>query len=222
MKKSRLVAILALCVAVSFLWQVAGGQAPAQQPGMTPPTSTALIDINFIMKQHAGFKANMNQMKADVDRAEADVKAESEAIKKIAEGLPELKPGSPDYKVAEERLVHRQSDLASRVQLQKREFLQREAQIYSMVYQEISQEVADYCKQYNITLVLKYNGDPLDPNHPEDVLRVINGPVVYHAPQTDITSIIVDSLNRRLAGARGADNRYAPQPRGVYVPGQPR
>jgi Skp family chaperone for outer membrane proteins len=225
-KKSYLVAFLAVGVAVSLCrMSLTGGNALAQRPGMAPPaapTSIALIDINYIFKQHPGFKAEMEQMKSDVQRAEAQVKADADAARKFSERMADFHQGTPEYKQAEEELVRKQTDIQVRVNSQKKEFLLRESQIYNRVYQEIYQEVAYYCNSNGIGVVVKFNGDPLDADRPDDVLRVINQQVVYHAKQVDITGIILQNLRSRLPPT--ADGRNAPgpvRPAGVYAPGGP-
>ena len=45
----------------------------------------------------------------------------------------------------EEEIARREADLSVKVQLQRKEFLMREAKIYNTIYQEIEQEVDYYC-----------------------------------------------------------------------------
>jgi Skp family chaperone for outer membrane proteins len=146
-------------------------------------------------------------MRRQVERAEEQVKAEREAIQQVAERQKDYRAGTQDYKSLEEELVKRQSDLAAKIQLQKKEFLQMEAKIYNTVYQEIQQEVEYYASSNNIAMVVRFNGDPVDVENPEDVLRSINSTVIWYNKAYDITPVILDSLNRTALNRGIGDQR---------------
>jgi Skp family chaperone for outer membrane proteins len=156
----------------------------------------ALLDVSRIFKSHQRFKGMMDDMKADVERAEAQVKAERENIGQLADRLQEFHKGTPEYKQMEEDLAKRQAELAVRVNLQKNEFLQREAKIYNSVYQEILQATDYFCKQNRIDMVLRFNSDQVDVERPDSVLAFINKPVVWYDRGLDITDAILQDLNR--------------------------
>lgn len=211
MKKSLFGAILAAIVlSVTFASSLANAQAPAGQPASGP--RMALLDVSRIFKNHQRFKGMMEDMKADVERAEAQVKSEKEAISKMAERLPEFRKGTQEYKQMEEDLARRQADLAVQVNLQKNEFLQREAKIYHNVYQEIWQATDYFCKQNRIDMVLRFNGEPVDIERPDSVLTFINKPVVWYDRGLDITDSILQEVNRMAVNPRPADNRGPARP----------
>lgn len=216
MRKSHLLAVLAAVVlSITLAGYYAVAQAPAR-PAMRPPQpapTIALLDVSKIFKGHTRFQSMMAAMRKDVQRAEGEVRAEREAIRKLQERLPSFK-GTPDYNAAEEDITRRRSELNVRVQLQRKEFLQREAKIYHVVYQEVLQEVNYYCSARNVDMVLRFNGDQGDPDSPETVLRRINKPVIWHAGRLDITGIVLNEMNRRAGGAapapRTGDGRGRP------------
>lgn len=217
MKHSHLGAVLA----TGFVVLVLGRPAMAQQ---APPRvvsrpagmsgAIALLDVSYIFEKHARFKMMMNDMKSDVERAEAEVQAERETIRKLIERLEQFR-GTQDYKAMEEEVAKRQGDLAVRIQLQKKEFLQREARIYHTVYQEILQEVEYFCSTNGIEMVLRFNGDAVDVERPDSVLAFINRPVVWYSKDRDITGYILKALNDRALQATGpapGGTRPAPTP----------
>jgi hypothetical protein len=83
----------------------------------------------------------------------------------------------------------------------RREFLEREAKVYFQTYQEVVSVVEQYAKWHNIGLVLRFNGEPVDPERRDDVLREINKPVVVQ-DQIDITGDILLLLNRDQQAGR--------------------
>jgi len=193
-KKSHRWAVLAAIV-LSLGYQVSFAVAQQQARSSGGP-SIALLDVNYIFKNHARFKDQMQDMKADVQRAEEKVKAERDRLNKLAEGLQEFRKGTQDYKNMETELAKGQADLAVQVNIQKNEFLQREATIYHNVYQEILQATDYYCKQNGVDMVLRFNGDPVDVQRPDSVLNFINKPVVWYQKNLDITPTILADLNR--------------------------
>jgi Skp family chaperone for outer membrane proteins len=202
-KKSLLVAALAAFLLVGLA--LAALPAAAQQPYGAPPAapSIVLLDVTALFKAHPRYRGMMNDLKADIERAEAQVREESAKLKKLAEQLQEsYRPGTPEYKSEEENLLRRQNELSIRVKLQQKEFLLRESKVHYNVYLEIIKEVQHFCQQNNITMVLRYNGEKVDPEKPEDIARLLNQPVVYHRG-IDITQQIQAQIARRADPAPG-------------------
>ena len=77
----------------------------------------------------------------------------------------------------------------------RKSFLEREAQVYYQTYLEVADAVKTYSERHNIGIVIRFNGDPVDPNKREDVLKEINKPVVFQN-QIDITPDVLALLNR--------------------------
>jgi hypothetical protein len=94
----------------------------------------------------------------------------------------------------------------------RKDFLEREAKVYYQTYLEVVDAVNTYAKRQNIGLVLRFNGEPVDPNRREDVLREINKPVVVQ-DQVDITPDVLMLLNRDQQAARPAQQGSQLPPR---------
>jgi Skp family chaperone for outer membrane proteins len=192
------VAACALCVVFAFpalAQQQPQPAAPTQglQPG---PANIAVIDIAAIYKAHTRFTQMMNEIKADMEAADGVVKKERDTLKGMVDSMEQFRSGTPDYKRLEEEIARRQADLATRVQLQKKEFLLREARVHYSVYQEIMQEVDYFAASHGIAMVFRFNSDPVDVERPEDVLRHINKPIVWVPQGCNITPYVLERLNR--------------------------
>ncbi len=200
MKKSHLLAALAGVGMLTTLAVFAVGQGVGRPaaPMQTAP-SIALIDISFIFKNHARFKQMMASMKGEVEQAEARIKQQNEQIRSWVDQLKNEKPGTQQYKQLEEAIAKARADMQVQMSLQRKEFLGKEAKIYHTVYQEIEQVVRYYATQNNIVAVLRFNGEPVDPDNPEAILRDLNKPVVWHADGLDITNLVLETLNRSAA-----------------------
>ncbi len=217
MKMSHLMAVFAACAAASLVcMSLIGGPALAQRPGMPQVSSTAvLLDVQYVFKHHDGFRAESDQVKADAQRLQAQFKTDGEEIRKFQEKLADFRPGTPDYKAAQEEFTHRVSDFQTRQTMAKQDLELREAQVFNRVYQEVQQEVEYYCANNNVALVLQFNGDPINPDKPADIGRMVTQQVVYHAKSIDITPIILQSIRARHGWTDGPRNATLPPPAGV-------
>ena len=211
-----LLAVLAVVVSASGIVSeaIAQGQQPAAAASSSAGNRIALLDVSNIFKNHIRFKGWMEDMKQDVKNAELRVRSEREEINKMVEELQQFNIGTPNYKSLEEQIAQRQADMAVKIKLQKNEFLQREAKIYYNVYQEIWQATNYICRQNSIDMVIRFNGDQIDPEMPDSVLTAINRPVVWYNPGLDITNFVLDELNRTaVTPAAAADRRGTAAPR---------
>jgi Skp family chaperone for outer membrane proteins len=179
-------------------------------PGMAPAAGTrlgveglAVVDVAYIFKNHARFKQQMDMMKQKVDAAETELKRDQEDYKRMADQLKSFQPGSPDYKKTEDDMLKKQGDLNLKVSLQKKDFMEQEGRIYFTVSKEIDDAVKQIAAKNNISLVLRFNGDPVDPVDRNDILRGINKPIVYYDPRMDITPYVLQDLNRSAGAATG-------------------
>ncbi len=204
----RHLAVLAVVVSLGYLVTMAVAQNPAggrpSQPAVGP--RVALLDVSRIFKEHTRFKQQMEQMKLDVQAAEGQVRAKREALLKLNEQLQALQRGTPDYTRTDEALNAQQTELALSIQRSKAKFLQREAEIYYGVYQEIYQATNYFCTQNGFDMVLRFSSEEADVQRPDSVLAWINKPVVWYNANLDITGYILQDVNR----APVADNRNAP------------
>jgi Skp family chaperone for outer membrane proteins len=201
------IAIL-LCVSVA---SIAQAQALPQGQPQSPRgaagsqalqgTRIASLDVNFVFKNHERFKAALDGMKRSYEAAEEEVKKDSENINKAREALQDFHKGTPEYKAREEDLLKKQAELQTKVQLKKNELVQREAENYNAVYQEILQETQSFCKANAIDMVVRINNEPANLEQPNSVLGYINRQVVWSDSSLDITLDILQRLNSRGGAA---------------------
>jgi Skp family chaperone for outer membrane proteins len=219
-KKSR---VFVVVLGTFLVLALAGAIATAQQPARSaapaaPAVDIVLIDVGAIFKQYPYFKARMNELQADVEAAEAKIKKDRDHLRSMMDELGRIKAGTQEYKDFEAQVFEFRSKLDTNVQLQRKEFLSREAKIYHQAYQEVQQEVAAFAKANSISVVLKFNREAPDPEKPDEIIRDLNKPVLYHAGHLDITNYIIDLLAKRAGGANPAANTGSRQ----GVPERPR
>ena len=55
-----------------------------------------------------------------------------------------------------------QGDFSVNAQLQKKDFMDREAKVYLQVYNEIERAVSQFAREHGIAVVHRFDGDPVD------------------------------------------------------------
>ncbi len=109
---------LALLTATS-----AFAQAPARPAG----TSVAVVDINFIFKNHARFNQKMEEIKGEIENFERYLRDEREKITAKTEELQKIPAGSPQYKQLEESIAAMHTTLSLETGRKRKEILENEA-----------------------------------------------------------------------------------------------
>lgn len=160
----------------------------------------AVVDVSYVFKNHQRHQQMINSMKTEMTNTEAELKSDSERIRQKEEQRNTFQVGSAEYKKLDEELAHDVAEFKLKMDRLRKGFMEREAQMYFQVYNEVSNIIADYARQNDIGLVIRYNGDKADPNRREDVLREINKTVVFQN-QIDITPDILALVNRGAGGA---------------------
>jgi Skp family chaperone for outer membrane proteins len=169
--------------------------------------SVAVVDISYIFKKHERFKSTMDNMKKEMDGIEGELKADREKIAQEEQQRNTYNAGSNEYKQLDEKIAREMADFNLKMGKLRKDFLERESKVYYDTYLEVVRAVQYYAKRQNIGLVLRFNGEPVDPNRRDDVLREINKPVVVQ-DQIDITPDIIALLNQQ--GASGAPAQPGP------------
>jgi Skp family chaperone for outer membrane proteins len=192
---------LAVIGLAAFAFTHTWAQAPAQRPAA--PTAghhgIAVIDITFILDNHPRLQQATDAFKRDVEAMGKQFKSEQDAIVKSAEKLKSFNAGSPEYKKLEEQLAQQQSDLKVKAALKEKEFAERESKTYLAAYQEITNLVRVYAERNGISLVLRFNGKPVDPNNRDAIRAELFKTVMYNDPAIDITDQILAELRRNSA-----------------------
>lgn len=155
----------------------------------------AVVDISYIFKEHARFRATMEGMKKEMETIETELKADRDGIALTEQERNKYNPGSAEYKKFDEEVAQKMAQFNLKMTRLRKDFLEREAKVYYQTYLEVCEAVGYYAKRHNIGLVIRFNGEAVDPNRREDVLREINKPVPYQ-DNIDITPDVLALLNR--------------------------
>ena len=169
----------------------------AQNPAGANATKhgVAVVDISYLFKNHERFKSTMEQMKKEMETIEGELKADREKIALQEQERNKYNVGSAEYKKMDEEIARKMADFNLKMGKLRKEFLEREAKVYYQTYLEVVDAVKYYAKRQNIGLVLRFNGEPVDPNRRDDVLREL----AYTAREFDAAEALGYGFVTRLA-----------------------
>jgi Skp family chaperone for outer membrane proteins len=191
-KNLRWIAVFLTCQAVTIL--SATSPAAAQ-------TRVAIVDIGTIFKGHPVFTQQLDALRQDAETFKSSSVQLQQQLMQKAEVLKQYQPGSAEFKEAESSLAQESAAMEVEQRNKMRTLMQAEAQLHFDTYAAVNEIIAEYCDAQNIQLVLRYNGDPIDPKAPNTIMQRVNGSIIYHAPHKDITPQILAAIVQKTGTA---------------------
>ena len=179
------------------------------QGNRTVGTNVAVIDINYIFKNHQRFKQAMEDIKSDIEAFESHLRDERNVITQKTEQLKGQPAGSPGYKMLEEEIASMHTKLQLETGRKRKDILDREARVYFNAYQEIEHHVATFANRNGIGIVLRFNSEPMDPTKRDSVLAGVNRAVVFQQ-SLNITQPILTELHRQTPPAQQSQRQRGP------------
>lgn len=182
---------------------IAVNTASAQSPATTTAASAhqvGLIDMAHIFKNYEKFKAETQGLQTAAEQAEAKAQGMVAEMKNVQGQMQGLTPGSADYNAKEAKLIELQTKLQTFQQVERRDIVRKQAEVYKKIYVEVQQAVSMYAKHYEYTLIMRFNREDLEAaGDPQKIIQGMNRQVVWHRPQDDLTDPILQYLNDRYS-----------------------
>lgn len=199
--KKLIVGAMAVAM-VASLFVVSGKIQGQQRPAASgdTPHKVGLIDMAQVFKDYEKFKALREALQSEIEQTEKQATQMVEEMKTLQAQAQsgQFKTGSPEYQQLEAKLIEKKGQLESFRQVQQREFLRKESEIYKTVYLEAQDMVTKYAEHFKYTLIVRFNRGKVDEaENPQEVIQSMNRQVVYHRGQDDVTPQIVKALNDR-------------------------
>ncbi len=183
-----------------------GGRNRADQPpagaddiGNAP--LVVLLDVNYAFKNYPPLTEAMLEMKAEVDETEAAVQARKQEIEDKRAQLAVLEVGSATHTALTKEIASAHAQLAADVEVQRQLFLRKEAGIYLRVFEEMQAACEAYARPRGLGMIIRFNDDPINRNDPQDVLRCLQRPIVWHDGRLDITRAVLEIMKANAAAS---------------------
>ncbi len=166
-------------------------------------TKVALCDVGMIFKNHPEFSQKLAALKLEADQFKANATNIQQQLMQKAEVLQQYEPGSAEFNQAETKLAQESAAIEVEQRDAMRKLMQREAQLHYDTYDEVTKIISDYCQEQGIQLVLRFNSEDEGADNPQAIMQKVNGNVVYHRNQNNITATII----QRIAQLKGSASR---------------
>ena len=173
------IALLGMCAAPSAFGQgpQASAQAVAPAGPKNGPSSIALVDVGYILKQHPTMNANMEAIKAEMTQAQEDIETRRKALLAETEMVGKnYNPDSPEFKQKQETLISQESKLRVDFMGKEKEFAEKQA---GVIFE-------------------------MDPKKPQSVNFGIQRDVLYLNPQVDVTELVLHILKSNVGASAPA------------------
>ncbi|MFK7768706.1 MAG: OmpH family outer membrane protein [Mariniblastus sp.] len=197
MKNKRWIAAFFVCLTITCFANLSTSVAQ---------TKVAIVDIGLIFKSHPQFAQQLGALKQEADQFKATSLEQQKALMGRAEVLKQYEPSSVDFKTAETQLAQESAALEVDQRDKMRMLMQKEAQLHFNTYAQVNELISKYCEAGGIQLVLRYNSAQMDPKNPQSVMQRVNGSVVYHNQQNDITPELIARIAQMSGTANNAGN----------------
>jgi Skp family chaperone for outer membrane proteins len=168
--------------------------------------SIALVDVGKVLKNHPVFDQQLQSLRAEAEQFKAQTQAIQQQLQQEAQSLRGLDPASDQFKSEESRLAQKSAAKEVEQRNAMRELVKREARLHYDTYQEVQGVIADYCSRKGIPMAMRFNSIEMDKNKPAVIMQKVNGAVVFHNRQWDITNDIMTQIVQMKAASRDIDN----------------
>ncbi|QDU93386.1 OmpH family outer membrane protein [Lignipirellula cremea] len=200
--KASIVAAMAACMVCGGLL-VSTVSAQSQSP-------VVVLDVSKVFKEHIRFKQDLQLMTKDAEAFQAYIQQQEIRVKALLEEQQGSRPGDPVYNRTDEEMTRIRSEVQVQSQLKKKELMMREAKVYFQYYNELQAEVGKFCDAQKISLVIRWNSEPIDQDDRVSVQQGVNNSIVYQR-NLDITPLMIEKVNMGVPQP-GPDNRNAAIP----------
>ena len=181
------------------------GQAPNGSPQAAPagpkvgPSSIALVDVGYILKNHPNMNANMEGIKAEMTQAQEDIESRRTALLKDQEAIGKMfEADTPQFKQKQESLISQESKLRVDFMGKEKEFAEKQANVILNSYESINRAIKAVASHYQYDVVLRYSREQneMDAKKPQSVNFGIQRDVLYFNPGIDVTEVVLAVLKR--------------------------
>lgn len=203
--KSTIIKSLVVAFIAAVMLPTLGSTANAQD-GKSAGL-VAVLDVAKVFKENQSFDSQMKAIKAEAEGLKGQIQQQQEAIKAEAQGLTQYEVGSPERNQLEATLEQKQTALRTKARQAETDLLNREAKVYYDTYQKMQTVVSSVANQHGISLVMRFDSNPIDPTNRTEVIKGVNRAIVFHR-RLDLTNMVIKSMNPESAQAgSGTTNR---------------
>lgn len=153
----------------------------------------AVLDVAKVFRVNRAFDDQMKSIRDEAERLKSQIQQRQTQIQEDAKQVLTYEVGSEERNRKETEIEQRQAKLRTEARQLEMQLLTREAGIYHQTYEKMKQVVESAATANNISLVLRFDSTPINPENRAEVIKGVNRSVVYHH-QLDLTSMVIDAM----------------------------
>lgn len=181
---NKLTIVIAVAVVVAGFSQVAS----AQNGGIV-----AVLDVAKVFRVNKNFDDQMKKIRDEAEMLKTRIQQDQTQIQEDAKKVLSYEVGSAERNRQETEIEQRQAKLRTEARQLEMQLLTREARIYHQTYEQMKKVVESAAQKNGISLVLRFDSTPVNPEHRAEVIKGVNRSVVYH-DQLDLTSMVINAM----------------------------
>lgn len=186
-------AILTGC-SLSFTAPQAVAQAPAPA-GM----KIGVVDVGFLLDHFDAMKKQLEAVDVEIKAEEERIQKQREAVLNDLNRLRTLNEDSTEFKQLESQIAEKEAGLKLEFMRREKEFNEKRAQILHDAYKQVQVAVQKIADHNQVSLVLRYSGNEMDPKKPATVTNGISRDIVYFNASVDLTPLTAQYLGIDLS-----------------------
>jgi Skp family chaperone for outer membrane proteins len=159
----------------------------------------AVLDVNKVFTLNQEFDLKIQQIRDEAESLKAGIQQKQEKIRNEAMQLQTMTVGTPDRNQLEASLEQQQTALRTEARQAEADLLNKEAKLYYDTYQKMQGIVAQLAEKNNISLVLRFDSESIDPNNRPEVIMGVNRAVVYNDSGIDLTLLVLNAMGPQIA-----------------------
>lgn len=186
--------IALMVAAVLSLSIVSPASAQAQQ-AQSNGGIVAVLDLALIFESDPTHKQTIQQLETDAEKMKADFQNQQVALQTRAKEASTTLNGEA-LNSMEVKLQQDNVSLQVKARQAQADLMKREAEAYYQTYNRVMQQVDKVCKDYNVSVVLRWDSTPIDPANPGTVIRGVQRSVVF--AKFDLTPVVAGQMGIKL------------------------
>ena len=211
-KKSRkmrkvvfcVVAIL-VCLCPSLLDTTQAKEPAGAIASPSKGLKVGVVDLNGVFEKYEKRKAFDAQLKEQEKQCQKNITDRKKELISLSEKIQLLDPGSEARKKDEETFEKKNMELESYAKFAEKSLTKKYKDYFESLYTEVCKEVEDIGKREQYDLIIKKEEPELQSSGISELqFKVGIKTVLYNSDAVDITSRVIDNLNKRFSeGTKG-------------------
>ena len=193
----------------------------ATAPVAMPAGMIGTIDVEGVFREYDKVKVTGETLNAEVMVRYNELTKLANEGKQEQEKLGHMSPTSPDRAKIEDRMVQLQANIEAGRKNAEREFTQKETEMMTSIYNEVTDFAKYVAKKQGMSFVVKYTDGKVQGTEPNSAMSAMSKTIIYADPNVDITKKTIELLNQQYKANGGRAPRNpnpAANPTGAGTP----